>query len=78
MRFLPRTISIVDKKKIAVEIGKLLGAHLITFIEEVESKKDIEVSGYFSKVSVKIIEVQTGRFLYSAVVEGTSSLEGRL
>ena len=33
---------------------------------------------YFSKVSVKIIEVQTGRILYLAVAEGISSLEGRL
>jgi len=30
---------------------------------------------YFSKVSVKIIEVQTGRILYSAVAEGISSAE---
>jgi len=64
----------VDEKT-AVEVGKLLGAHLIAFVEEVESKRDIEVAGYFSKVSVKIIEVQTGRILYSAVAEGISSTE---
>jgi hypothetical protein len=64
----------VDEKT-AVEVGKLLGAYLIAFVEEVESKKDIVVSGYFSKVSVKIIEVQTGRILYLAVAEGISSAE---
>jgi hypothetical protein len=50
----------VDEKT-AVEVGKLLGAHLIAFVEE-----------------VKIIEVQTGRILYSSIAEGTSSLKGRL
>ena len=30
---------------------------------------------YFSKVSVKIIEVQTGRILYSSLAEGISSAE---
>jgi hypothetical protein len=47
--------------KAEVEVGKLVGTHLIAFVEE-----------------VKIIEVQTGRILYSSVAEGISSLEGRL
>jgi len=67
----------VDEKT-AFEVGKLLGAHLIAFVEEVKSKRNIEIAGYFSKASVKIIEVQTGRILYSSVAEGTSSLEGTL
>jgi len=45
-------------EKAEVEVGKLLGAHIIAFVEE-----------------VKIIEVQTGRILYSAVAEGISSAE---
>jgi hypothetical protein len=47
-------------EKTAIEVGKLLGAHIIAFVEE-----------------VKIIEVQTGRILYSAVAEGISSAETR-
>ncbi|MFZ8826736.1 MAG: hypothetical protein ACO2OT_07905 [Candidatus Caldipriscus sp.] len=33
---------------------------------------------YFSKLSVKIFEFQTGRILYSSVAEGISSIEGHL
>jgi hypothetical protein len=47
-------------EKTEVEVGKLLGAYLIAFIEE-----------------VKIIEVQTGRILYSSLAEGISSAETR-
>jgi hypothetical protein len=45
-------------EKAEVEVGKLLGAYLIAFVEE-----------------VKIIEVQTGRILYSSFVEEVSGAE---
>lgn len=60
---------LVDRET-AVKVGKLLGANLIAFVERISSDRDFDA--YESKISVKIIDVQTGRIMYVATAYGQS------
>ncbi|MEO0204048.1 MAG: CsgG/HfaB family protein [candidate division WOR-3 bacterium] len=60
---------LVDQET-AVKVGKLLGANLIAFVEKISSDRDFDA--YISKISVKIIDVQTGRIMYVATAYGQS------
>ncbi|MEO0207606.1 MAG: CsgG/HfaB family protein [candidate division WOR-3 bacterium] len=64
---------LVDQET-AVKVGKLLGANLIAFVEKISSDRDFDA--YTSKVSVKIIDVQTGRIMYVATAYGQSYEDG--
>lgn len=54
----------------AVEVGKLLGASMIAFVEIVNKSRDFDA--YIVKVSTKIVDVKTGRILYVATADGQS------
>ncbi len=54
----------------AVEVGKLLGASMIAFVEPVSQTRDFD--SYTVKVSAKIVDVKTGRILYVATAYGQS------